>query len=104
MQKAVYSSGRVGMAMTTMLTLTAMFGAVRQNVPKVSYVTLLDIWMVVCIVFIFGCIVEFTVVSTLLKHGRKEISERTEKTCRFTIPLIFAAFNIIYWPILLAVP
>ncbi len=87
------------MAMTTMLTLTAMFGAVRQNVPKVSYVTLLDVWMVVCIVFIFGCIVEFTVVSTLLKRGKKETSETTEKACRLSIPLVFIVFNIIYWPI-----
>ncbi|CAB4067417.1 GLRA2 [Lepeophtheirus salmonis] len=43
--------GRVGMGMTTLLTLTAMFGAVRNNVPKVSYVSYLDIWMVACIFF-----------------------------------------------------
>ena len=33
--------GRTGMAMTTLLTLAAMFGAVRQNTPKVSYVSAL---------------------------------------------------------------
>ena len=36
--------GRVTMAMTTLLTLAAMFGAVRQNTPSVSYVSALDIW------------------------------------------------------------
>jgi hypothetical protein len=88
------------MSMTTMLTLTAMFGAVRQNVPKVSYISLLDVWMVICILFVFACIVEFTVVSSLLKNGNKEASERTEIACRFAIPLAFFIFNSIYWPLL----
>ncbi|CAB4061977.1 unnamed protein product [Lepeophtheirus salmonis] len=33
---------RVGMSLTTLLALTAMFGAVRSNVPKVSYLILTD--------------------------------------------------------------
>ena len=31
--------GRTGMAMTTLLTLAAMFGAVRQNTPKVTIIS-----------------------------------------------------------------
>ena len=30
--------------------------------PKVSYFTALDVWMVTCIVFVFGALIEFTVV------------------------------------------
>ena len=36
---------RLAMSMTIMLTLTAMFASERQNVPRVSYITCLDIWM-----------------------------------------------------------
>lgn len=36
---------RLAMAMTIMLTLTAMFASERQNVPRVSYITCLDVWM-----------------------------------------------------------
>ena len=35
----------MAMSMTIMLTLTAMFASERQNVPRVSYITCLDIWM-----------------------------------------------------------
>ena len=97
----VSTTGRVGMSMTTMLTLTAMFGAVRQHVPKVSYITLLDVWMVVCILFVFFCIGEFILVSALLKRGHSDRSEMADKSCRIVIPIMFAVYNAIYWPILL---
>jgi len=69
--------GRVGMGMTTLLTLTAMFSAVRQNVPRVSYISYLDIWMLTCMIFVFSCIMEFIVVTALSKFGHKKHSERT---------------------------
>ncbi|KAG8229278.1 hypothetical protein J437_LFUL009639 [Ladona fulva] len=54
--------GRMAICMTTLLTLTAMFAAVRQNTPSVSYVKGLDIWMVVCILFVFLTLAEYTLV------------------------------------------
>ena len=91
-------SGRVGMGMTTLLTLTAMFGAVRQIVPRVSYISMLDIWMLMCILFVFSCILEFTIVTSMIRRGFKMRAERLEITCRVLIPLVFIGFNGIYWP------
>jgi len=91
-------SGRVGMGMTTLLTLTAMFGAVRQNVPRVSYISMLDIWMLMCILFVFSCILEFTIITSMIRRGQKPQSERLEAMCRIVIPLVFLGFNAIYWP------
>ena len=39
--------------------------------PRVSYVSLLDVWMVVCIFFVFLSIGEFIVVSALIRAGHK---------------------------------
>jgi len=60
--------GRVTMAMTTLLTLAAMFGSVRQNTPRVSYVSALDVWMCGCIIFVFICLLEYVIVLCLLYH------------------------------------
>ena len=54
--------GRVAMAMTTLLTLAAMFGAVSQNTPRVSYVSFLDVWMCSCVVFVFLTLLEYVIV------------------------------------------
>ncbi|XP_059472160.1 glycine receptor subunit alphaZ1-like [Neocloeon triangulifer] len=69
--------GRMAICMTTLLTLTAMFAAVRQSTPSVSYVKGLDIWMVVCIFFVFLTLVEYTLVLRLTKNLKKNQSPPT---------------------------
>ena len=88
------------MGMTTLLTLTAMFGATRQNVPRVSYISYLDIWMVTCIIFVFASMIEFTVVHSLHKSNRKPHADFVERLMRIMIPVSFLGFNLIYWTML----
>ena len=81
--------GRVTMGMTTLLTLAAMFSAIATTTPRVSYSSKLDVWMVFCVIFVFGTLLEFTlliflqkqVFATRLKRSYTEGNYRT-KTCR----------------------
>ena len=57
--------------------------------------------MVVCILFVFLCILEFTVITALIRRGHDELSKRTDRTCRILVPVMFAIFNAVDWPILL---
>jgi len=93
--------GRVGMGMTTLLTLTAMFSSVRQNVPKISYISLLDIWMLLCMLFVFSCIGEFIIATIFLRRGRKQDGDKFELLFKIGLPVVFVLFNIIYWSIVL---
>ena len=58
------------MSMTTLLTLSSMFNALTNITPPISYVTKLDIWMVLCIGFVFSTLLEFTVVIFLKYYLR----------------------------------
>ena len=89
------------MGMTTLLTLIAMFGATKKDAPKVSYISYLDIWMLACIIFVFVSIIEFVIVHQFFKKNQKKQAEYLEFIMRIMISLIFVAFNIIYWSILL---
>ena len=89
------------MGMTTLLSLTAMFGATGRSTPKVSYISYLDIWMMVCIIFVFLSMVEFTVVQILYRRNRKLKAESFEQTMRCMIPTMFIGFNLVYWNVLL---
>ena len=40
--------------------------SVSQSMPEVSYVKALDVWILACIVFVFGTIVEYIVVLRLV--------------------------------------
>ena len=83
--------------MMTLLTLSAMFGSTRMNVPKVSYVSYLDIWMVTCIIFVFVTMIEFVAVQFLHKTKRNALGKLLERLMRILIPVFFVLFNIIYW-------
>ena len=60
--------GRVTMGMTTLLTLAAMFSAIATTTPRVSYSSKLDVWMVFCVIFVFGTLLEFTLLIFLQKQ------------------------------------
>jgi hypothetical protein len=85
------------MGMTTLLTLTAMFGSTRGSVPRVSYSSFLDIWMVTCIVFVFASLIEFTIVHSLYRNNHKYQGDCLEKVMRILIPVVFLVFNAFYW-------
>jgi len=89
--------GRVSMVMMTLLTLMAMFSGIRQSTPKVSYVSMLDIWMVTCIFFIFVTLLEFAIVTSLIRWKNKPKAEKVETLGIIVLPILFAVFNIIYW-------
>ena len=91
--------GRVTLAMTTILTLTAMFSGIRHSVPKVSYITFLDIWMLTCLIFVNFFMFEFVFVVYLKSIKRETISRKFEKRCRVLFPVLFIVFNIMYWPL-----
>lgn len=66
---------RIGITMTTLLTLTAMFASVRESTPIVSYVKAVDIWMVGCIFFVFLVLTQFTV-HTWITGGKSDEQEK----------------------------
>ncbi|TRY62011.1 hypothetical protein TCAL_08429 [Tigriopus californicus] len=94
--------GRVSMVMMTMLTLMSMFSGVRQSTPKVSYVSFLDIWMIMCVFFIFLVLIEFSIVSAMIRKGQRAQADRIERLGLILIPTLILIFNLAYWFWLLA--
>ncbi|UYV81270.1 hypothetical protein LAZ67_20000607 [Cordylochernes scorpioides] len=56
---------RVTLGVTTLLTLTTVASGVRTQLPPVSYVKAIDIWIGACSVMVFGALLEFTLVNYL---------------------------------------
>ncbi|XP_070000286.1 glutamate-gated chloride channel alpha-like [Penaeus vannamei] len=62
---------RMVLTITTLLTLVSMFAGVRQETPKVSYAKAVDQWMIMCVIFVFCVLFEFTVVIFLHERGKR---------------------------------
>ncbi|XP_043241669.1 glycine receptor subunit alpha-2-like [Amphibalanus amphitrite] len=61
-----YAQGRIILTITTMLTLAALFTLVSVHSPDTSYLKAIDIWMFVCLTFVFAAVVDCLVDIRLL--------------------------------------
>jgi len=79
-----------------------MFASERQSVPRVSYITYLDVWMLTCVLFVFTELAEFTLVLHFIRTKREAATPALESAAKFFLPAAFAVFNVAYWSLLLA--
>ena len=61
---------RVNIGLLTVLTLTTQSTGSRDQLPRVSYVKAIDVWMSTCLVFAFASLIEFAVVNV---WSRREV-------------------------------
>ncbi|XP_040572864.1 glycine receptor subunit alpha-4 [Lepeophtheirus salmonis] len=65
-------AGRTTLGVTTLLTVSSKASDVQAEVPLVSYVKAIDIWMGACTAFIFAALLEFTFVNYMWRRGKKK--------------------------------
>lgn len=57
------TSARVALGVTTVLTMTTISTGVRGSLPRISYVKAIDIYLVMCFVFVFAALLEYAAVN-----------------------------------------
>ncbi|XP_002730865.2 glycine receptor subunit alpha-2-like [Saccoglossus kowalevskii] len=60
------SPARVALGVTIVLTVTTQAISVHSILPKVSYVTAIDVWMLVCLMFVVASLLEYAMVHHLI--------------------------------------
>ena len=68
---------RVGLGVTTVLTMTTLINSVKTALPKISYMKSIDIYLFVCFFMVFGALIEYACVGYTDKriNLRKKIYE-----------------------------
>lgn len=70
---------RVGLGITTVLTMTTQSSGSRASLPKVSYVKAIDIWMAVCLLFVFAALLEYASVNFVSRQHKEFIRLRKKQ-------------------------
>lgn len=77
---------RISLGLLSVLTMTTQSSGSRANLPGVSYIKAIDIWMSVCMLFVFAALIEYALVNVLDRKQRRrslyaESNGRTTQVC-----------------------
>lgn len=74
---------RVGLGITTVLTMITISNSARAPLPKVSYTKAIDWFLLMCLVFVFGALMEYAVVNFYAcKYKKRKPQKRRNKKCQ----------------------
>nr|WRV86329.1 mod-1 [Meloidogyne graminicola] len=59
---------RTTVGVSSLLALTLQFGNIHKNLPRVSYIKAMDVWMLSCISFVFGTMIELAIVCYITRR------------------------------------
>ncbi|XP_030370673.1 glycine receptor subunit alphaZ1 isoform X2 [Scaptodrosophila lebanonensis] len=78
--QADQTPARTTLGCTTLLSFITLSQSQEKNLSKVSYITMSEVWFLVCTFFIFGSLVEFAFVNTIWRRNNNlELKKRTTK-------------------------
>ena len=66
---------RVSLGLLTVLTMTTQSTAANQALPRVSYIKAIDVWMSMCLIFVFVALLEFAIVNVISRRGVRTIMQ-----------------------------
>ena len=88
------SGTQIGVSVTAMLTLIAYRFAVGASLPRVEYMTSLDLFILGTSILVFASLVQVVVTSYLAKSDRLFQARRIDIWCRWLFPTIFVLLGL----------
>jgi len=86
-------ASNVGISITSMLTLIAYRFSADTILPRLSYLTSLDYFILASTILVFSSLVQNLTTSILAKQEKFKMSYRFDVACRIGFPLIFIAIT-----------
>ena len=93
------AAGGIRLGSTVMLTLIAYRFAIDSSLPKVAYLTRMDMFMLSATILIFASLMELVIASRMAKNGRLEAARWLHRAMRIVFPatlIVVALMSFVY--------
>jgi hypothetical protein len=88
------SNSQISVAVTSMLTLIAYRYAVDTQVPRLPYMTRIDLFFLVSTLLVFFSLIEVLVTTILDNRQQTEKAKKIDRYCRVIVPVIFTIASV----------
>ncbi|CAD6198139.1 unnamed protein product [Caenorhabditis auriculariae] len=89
---------RTMIGVNALLSMIFHFGSIMRNLPRVSYIKAIDVWMLSSMTFVFLSLVELAIVGFKLREkGSELLIVKIDNVAKLMFPAAFSIFNIVYW-------
>ncbi len=88
-------SNRINISFIGILSVVAYYFVILESVPKVSYLTLIDAFMITTFFILAAGAVINIVVDKLNRHGREALGDEVDRVCRWAFPSSYAAVTLL---------
>jgi hypothetical protein len=88
-------SNRINISFIGILSVVAYYFVLLEGVPKASYLTLLDVFMIATFLILAAGAIVNIVVDKLNKGDRVEIGDRVDRVCRWAFPVGYAVVTLV---------
>lgn len=86
---------RINISFVGILSVVAYYFVILSSIPDISYLTLMDAFIIATFFVLVGGVVVNVAVDKLNKAGRKAVGDRVDRTCRWAFPMAYALITLI---------
>lgn len=83
-----------------MLNLIAFLFSLQEILPKISYLTRMDVFVYTSLTFVFLAFIEALITGGLAARGKDTMAQRLDLICRFVFPLGFVGITLWFWQVI----
>lgn len=87
-------NGQMSVSITCVLAVIAFNYVISDDLPKIPYLTLLDLLVLVAYIAVFLSAMENMVVNVLFREGRDALAERIDRVSRWLFPIGFLVISL----------
>uniref|UniRef100_A0A8C3R7A6 Gamma-aminobutyric acid receptor subunit gamma-3 n=1 Tax=Cyanoderma ruficeps TaxID=181631 RepID=A0A8C3R7A6_9PASS len=87
---------RTALGITTVLTMTTLSTIARKSLPRVSYVTAMDLFVTVCFLFVFAALMEYATLNYYSSCRKPNCTKKKKMHLRY-FSILITLNNAMYW-------